>query len=128
MKKLFSVITCLIVAFNTFAQEQPNLLSSSKIMTIGYWNIGDKATYHVTKSETTTKIPSTQPAKQKSEEYDLEITVVDSTEHSYVLEMKYLRGSNTDAEIQDIMNTLQTSTVIRYQTDEMGSYRKDRHY
>lgn len=124
MKKLFSVATCIIVALNLHAQEQPNLLSSGKITTIGYWNIGDKAKYHVIKSETTTKASSTQPTKQSSETFDLEITVMDSTEHSYILEMKYLNGSNGNQEIQEIMNSLQTSTVIRYQTDEFGSYEK----
>ncbi len=124
MKQLFSAITCLVIAFNLFSQEQPNLISSTKITTIGYWNIGDKASYHVTKSETTTKSSSTQPTKQSSETYDLEITVVDSTEHAYILEMKYSKGSSGNPEIQEIMNTLQTSTVIRYQTDEFGSYEK----
>jgi len=124
MKQTLFVITAFLLSFNLFSQEQPNLLSSSKITTIGYWNIGDKAIYHVTKSEMTTKGSSTQPVKQTSESYDLEITVVDSTEHSYILEMKYLNGSTENEEIQDIMNNLKTSTVIRYQTDEMGSYEK----
>lgn len=126
MKKALSIITILVITFSLFAQEQPNLLSSTKITTIGYWNRGDKVSYQVTNSSTTTKTGSTQPAVQSTSTYDLEITVVDSTEHSYILEMKYLTGSSEDLDpdLQEIMNTLQMRTIIRYQTDEFGSYEK----
>jgi len=126
MKKLISLISGLIITLNLFSQEQLNLLSSTKITTIGYWNKGDKVNYHVTSSDVTTKSGSAQPTKQTSNTYDLEITVIDSTEHSYILGMKYLKASveGVDPQLKEIMNSFQTTSAIRYQTDEFGIFQK----
>lgn len=126
MKKVISLISVLIITLNLLAQEQLNLVSSSKITTIGYWNNGDKVNYHVTSSDATTKFGATQPTKQTSNTYDLEITVVDSTEHSYILEMKYLKASveEVDPQLKEIMNSFQTTSAIRYRTDEFGIFQK----
>ncbi|MDF3028025.1 MAG: hypothetical protein K0S23_2332 [Fluviicola sp.] len=126
MKKVISLISALILTLNLLAQEQLNLVSSSKITTIGYWNKGDKVSYHVTSSDATTKFGAAQPTKQTSNTYDLEITVVDSTEHSYILEMKYLKASveGVDPQLKEIMNSFQTTSAIRYRTDEFGTFQK----
>lgn len=126
MKQLFSLITCLVIGFNLLAQEQLNLVSSTKITTIGYWNIGDKVSYQVSQTDVTNKSGTTQPAKQKSNTYDLEIKVIDSTDHSYVLEMKYLKAAveGYDPQLQELLNSFQTSAPIRYQTDELGIFQK----
>lgn len=126
MKKIISLISLLLVTLNLFAQEQLNLVSSTKITTIGYWNKHDKVSYHVTNSDVKTESGSTQPTKQTSNTYDLEIKVVDSTEHSYILDMRYLKASveGVDPQLKEIMNSFQTTSVIRYQTDEFGIFQK----
>ncbi|WP_341903780.1 hypothetical protein [Fluviicola taffensis] len=126
MNKFFAFFVILALSSKLVAQDQPNLLSSTKVTTIGYWNKGDKVSYHVINSKTTTKSGSTEPVKKSSDTYDLEITVVDSTEHAYILAMKYLKGSGEGLEpqLQEIMNSIQTTAVIRYQTDEFGSFVK----
>lgn len=126
MKQINFLITILTFSFNLFSQEQPNLVSSTKITTIGYWNIGEKVSYQVSQTDVTNKSGSTQPTKQKSNTYDLEIKVIDSTDHSYVLEMKYLKSAveGYDPQLQELMNSFQTSAPIRYQTDELGIYQK----
>ncbi|WP_294675645.1 hypothetical protein [uncultured Fluviicola sp.] len=126
MKQINFLIAVLTFSFNLFSQEQPNLVSSSKVTTIGYWNIGDKVSYQVSQTDVTNKSGSTQPTKQKSNTYDLEIKVIDSTDHSYVLEMKYLKSAveGYDPQLQELMNSFQTSAPIRYQTDELGIYQK----
>lgn len=126
MKQINFLIAVLTFSFNLFSQEQPNLVSSTKITTIGYWNIGDKVSYQVSQTDVTNKSGSTQPTKQKSNTYDLEIKVIDSTDHSYVLEMKYLKSAveGYDPQLQELMNSFQTSAPIRYQTDELGIYQK----
>lgn len=126
MKQINFLIAVLTFSFNLFSQEQPNLVSSTKITTIGYWNIGDKVSYQVSQTDVTNKSGSTQPTKQKSNTYDLEIKVIDSTDHSYVLEMKYLKSAveGYDPQLQELMNSFQTSAPIRYQMDELGIYQK----
>ena len=126
MKKIFSIASCLILTCSLFSQEQPNLLSSTKMTTIGYWSKGDKVSYRVSQSDVTYKGTASQPAKQLSNSYELEIKVIDSTEHSYVLEMKFLKASveGYDPQLQELMNTFQASAPIRYQTDELGIFQK----
>jgi hypothetical protein len=126
MKQIHFLIAVLTFSFNLISQEQPNLVSSSKVTTIGYWNIGDKVSYQVSQTDVTNKSGSTQSTKQKSNTYDLEIKVIDSTDHSYVLEMKYLKSAveGYDPQLQELMNSFQTSAPIRYQTDELGIYQK----
>lgn len=126
MKQTLFVITAFLLSFNLFSQEQPNLVSSSKITTIGYWNIGDKVSYTVSQSDVTNKGTASQPTKQSSNSYELEIKVIDSTEHSYTLEMKYLKASveGYDPQLQELMNSFQASAPIRYQTDELGIFQK----
>lgn len=126
MKKICALITSLVITFNLFSQEQPNLLSSTKVTTIGYWNIGDKVLYQVSQSDVTNKSNVSQPSKQSSNSYELEIKVMDSTEHSYTLEMKFLKSSveGYDPQLQELMNSFQASAPIRYQTDEFGSFQK----
>lgn len=122
MKQLFSLIT-LVIAFNLLSQEQLNLVSSTKVTTIGYWNIGDKVSYQVTQTDVTNKSGT---AKQTSNSYELELRVTDSTEHSYVLEMKYLKAAveGYDPQLQELLNSFQMSAPIRYQTDEFGIFQK----
>lgn len=126
MNSFFAALVLVVLSSKLLAQEQPNLISSTKVTTIGYWNIGDKITYQVTKSEVTNKSKATQPAKQAANAYDLEIKVIDSTEHSYELEMRYLKASveGVDPRLQELMNSFQTAIAIRYQTDEFGVFQK----
>ncbi len=126
MNTFFVALVILVLSSKLLAQEQPNLLSSTKVTTIGYWNIGDKIAYHVTTSDVTNKSTIAKPTKQSSSTYDLELIVVDSTEHSYILEMKYLKASveGIDPQLKEIMNSFQTSAAIRYQTDEFGAFQK----
>lgn len=129
MNNLIAAFSILMLSSKLLGQEQLNLVSPTKVTTIGYWNIGDKITYHVTTSDVTNKSNATQPTKptkQSSNTYDLEIKVVDSTEHSYKLEMRYLNASaeGVDPRLKEMMSSFQTAAVIRYQTDEFGIFQK----
>ncbi len=124
MNTFFAAFAILMLSSKLLAQEQPNLLSNSKVTTIGYWNIGDKSIYHVTESDTKYKANSDKIARQSKVEYDLELKVVDSTEHTYVFEARYLnqKHETNDQELEKILNSLQMESVIRYQTDEFGTF------
>lgn len=126
MKNVLSLITCLLLVLNLVSQEQLNLVSSTKVTTIGYWNIGDKVLYQVSQSDVKSESNASKPSKQSSNSYELEIKVVDSTEHSYTLEMKFLKASveEYDPQLQELMNSFQASAPIRYQTDEFGIFQK----
>lgn len=122
MNKLF--ILLFVLPLSLIAQQQPNVVSNSKITTFGYWSVGDKSTYHIVESATKYKANSDKIASESKVEYDLELKVVDSTEHTYIFEARYLRENheNEDKELEKILNSLQMESVIRYQTDEFGSF------
>src|SRR5688500_11262551 len=124
LNTFFAVFAILMLSSKLFAQEQPNLLSNSKVTTIGYWNIGDKSIYHVTELDTKYKANSDKIARQSKVEYDLELKVVDSTEHTYVFEARYLnqKHETSDQELEKMLNSLQMENVIRYQTNEFGTF------
>lgn len=126
MKQVLLAISCLLLSVCATAQDQPNLISPSKVTTIGYWARGEKKVYHVTNSDEITASGSTAPTKKQANAYDFEIRVVDSTAHSYILDLKYLSTSvqDVDPRLKNVMNSLMTTTVVRYQTDEFGSFLK----
>lgn len=119
----FIVLIAFISTFIATAQ-QPNFKSNSKITTIGYWDQGAKCTYKVTRSEIKYKANSDKIAKESSESYNLELRIVDSTEHTYVFEAKYSQEDykTSDSELEKILNSLATESTIHYQTDEYGSF------
>lgn len=120
----YLLIVPLLIVFYTQAQDLPNFKSNSKITTIGYWEKGAKCRYKVTRSETKYKANSDKIAKESSESYNLELKIVDSTEHTYIFEAKYSQEDykTSDSELEKILNSLATESTIRYQTDEFGSF------
>ncbi len=120
----FFLLFFLLVTTNLLAQEQPNLISNSKVTTIGYWNVGDKSTYHIVESDTKYKPNSDKIARETKAEYDLELKVIDSSEHLYIFEARYFnqQHESDDAELEKILNSLQMESVIHYQTDEFGMF------
>jgi hypothetical protein len=124
MKEVLSYIICNLFALTVFAQEQPNLISPTKVTTIGYWNIGDKISYQVTSSNAISKSATDKPTIESTNTSELEITVIDSTQHTYILEIRYQKGSieGLNPQVQEMMNSWQTNVVVRYQTDEFGAY------
>jgi coenzyme F420-reducing hydrogenase delta subunit len=107
-----------------YSQEYPNLLSSTKITTIGYWNLGQKARYKVKHNTSNFKGDSKKPSSENVCEYQFTIEVVDSTETSYQFELKYdkfsINGEQPDF-LKEIIQ-MQNSMVIRYQTNELGQF------
>lgn len=119
-----TLISCCCVLFQAAAQEYPNLVSPAKITTIGYWNNGQAATYHVTESGASFKGKSDKPYKESSSEYDIRLKVVDSTEKTYRFEMVYTNSvpdPNTKGFIKKI-GELAYDVPIIYQTTELGEF------
>jgi len=127
MLRFASAISCLFFFFSapfSFSQEYPNLLSSSKITTIGYWNNGQAANYHVKESSASYKGKSDKPHNESTDEYDLKLKVTDSTEHTYTFELTY-SNFTTDPKALAMMKELaklEENLVIVYQTNEYGQF------
>lgn len=117
-------ISSCLVFFQSYAQEYPNLVSPTKITTIGYWNNGQSAKYHVTESSASYKGKSEKPYKETSGEYDIHLKVTDSTEKSYRFEMLYTNNvpdANAKGFVKKI-SELAYDVPIIYQTTELGEF------
>lgn len=126
MKTFGLIFNIFILSFTLQAQDFPNLISTSKVTTIGYWAKGETKKYHVTKTDETSVNGKSDPSKNTSSTYDFELKVIDSTAHSYILELKYLTTSITgiDQKLEGMVNTFVKGHAVRYQTDEFGVYMK----
>ena len=126
MNRLFTLLLSFLLcsATGVYAQEYPNLISPTKVTTIGYWNNGQSTDYHVKETHASYKGKSEKPFKSTSSEYDIELRVVDSTAESYVFEMKYTNYV-PDADAKEFihkMAELQNDLPIRYRTNELGQF------
>ncbi len=124
MKNTVLILFFALFNFSLFCQEYPNLLSPTKISTFAYFKLGDKVRYKITEEATKFKTNSEKILSINSATYFLDLKVVDSTEHTFVFEAKYVAQENksTDKELEKILSQLQFESVIRYQTDEYGLF------
>jgi len=103
--RFLPIIVFLFPALLSFSQDYPNLLFSSRITTVGYWHVGQMARYHVKESSASYKGKSDKPHNEQSNEYDIQLRVTNSTEHTYLFEMTY-SNYKTDPNAKEIAKKL----------------------
>ncbi|MFN5416259.1 MAG: hypothetical protein ACK5B9_04320 [Flavobacteriia bacterium] len=123
MKKILVVLFILnsVVVFN---QKLNNLVYSTKITTISYFNKNDFKKYRVQQSQSVKK--DDKPAEISKTEYDMSIKVVDSTETSYKFELiysNYLLPPTTQEFEKELMTCFKDIKII-YTTNENGEFNK----
>ncbi len=117
----------LFLPFFPQAQEFPNLLSPNTVTTVSYWNLGESAQYKVKTSAQSFRGDGQKPKESSEINYTFDLKVTDSTEDSYVLEMKYgkfisgEKKKKKDA-VFDKLSSLQEGMKIIYRTDELGAF------
>lgn len=106
--------------FNATAFAQINLKDSS-VQAIGYWDKNEKQSYTITTDKF--KIREGDTISKSQLTYDVDITIVDSTANSYVIEWKYSNYRVTGGElIRQKIDAIFQDLTIRFKTDEMGSF------
>lgn len=113
-----------LIVFTAFSQEYPNLVSPTKVTTIGYWNNGQTARYHISESSASYKGKSEKPYQEKKGGYDITLKVTDSTATSYDFELTYTGFESDDgtSAVVKALTELQKGMTIRYRTDELGVF------
>ncbi len=108
------------ILFNAISFAQINLKDSS-VQAIGYWDKNEKQSYTITTDKFKIKEGDTVSKSQLI--YDVDITVIDSTANSYVIEWKYsnYRVSGSELIKQRIEAGFQ-NLAIRIRTDDMGAF------
>ncbi len=105
----------------SFSQTYPNLLSPKEISTIGYWNLGEKVNYTVTKKSE--RIMGKRKPKQSEESYSFSLEIIDSTEKAYTFLMKYGSVSSQKGDpIFDQLAALKANMELKYTTNELGEF------
>lgn len=102
---------------------QPNLISKNEISTVAYWSIGDKKSYHLTRTRSKYKNDKKNPEETNTDQFDLQISVLDSTDSSYLMRLTY-KNRQTDIDDKSKKNSLKPleDYYIDYVTDEYGSF------
>lgn len=120
MKPVFSIFLLFIFNASSFAQIN---LKDSSVQTVGYWDKKEKQSYTITFDKF--KIKEGDTISKSKLIYDVEITIVDSTANSFVIEWNYsnYRAIGNELIRQKIDAGFQNLT-IRIRTDEMGSFQE----
>jgi hypothetical protein len=119
-----TLIALIFVSGRIIAQDYPNLVSPTKVTTIGYWNNGQSARYHVSESTASFKGKSEKPFREQTSGYDISLKVTDSTATSYDFELTYTSyepGEGVPGFVKEIAE-LQKGLKISYRTNELGVF------
>jgi len=113
------LITIILTVFTTAAFGQINVEDSSA-QVISYWNIGEKQSYSM--SLQNLKLKGADTTENILMTYDVDITVVDSTENSYLVEWFYKNyKTNSTNEIVKKITALSEDIKVIIETDELGA-------
>lgn len=114
------ILLFLTITGSIFAQISMN---DSTVQIIGYWNFNEKYTYKVSNQEF--KIEGTDTTDRKYDSYKVDITIIDSTSDSYIIDWFYYDHQNsTEDEFEKKLFSMAEDTKIRIKTDEMGSFKE----
>lgn len=118
MKYILLSIIALAFTANLFCQIN---IADSTVQVIGYWEKKEKQSYII--SEEQIKIKGSDTISRDKSKYEVEITIIDSTQNSYTIEWLYKNYTNNaqDPVSQKILSLAQDMKVI-IQTDELGSF------
>jgi len=115
MNKLFTIILSILF---TSAFGQINMVDSTA-QVIAYWDIGEKQSYSISLQKI--KLKETDTTSNEIITYDVDITVLDSTENSYTIEWFYHNyKSNSTNEIVKKITSLSEDLKVIIETDELG--------
>lgn len=120
MKQLFFICLLFSVITRTFGQIDMN---DSTAQVIGYWAKNEKQLYLVTHESF--KVKGTDTTSKESYEYALDITIVDSTADSYIIDWFYHDlKMQTDNELIKKLSSLAQDMTIRIKTNELGVFKE----
>jgi hypothetical protein len=116
MNKLFAIVLT-VPATTAFGQIN---MEDSTAQVISYWNIGDKQSYSISLQKIKQK--GTDTSENVLMTYDVDITVIDSAENSYLVEWFYKNyKTNSTNEIVKKITALSEDIKVVMETDEFGA-------
>ena len=117
MNKIFTTIIISLFISNALGQIN---MKDSTAQVIGYWNIGDKESYNISLQKI--KLRETDTISNELMTYKVDVTVIDSTANSYLLEWFYHNyKTNSTNEIVKKITSLSEDLKVIIETDEFGA-------
>lgn len=118
MKKSALLLCSIVLA--AIASAQINLKDST-VQTVGYWDKKEKQNYNIVTDKF--KVKGKDTISKARLTYDVEITVIDSTDKSYTLQWAYSNYKSTSTDkIRKKIDAAPQGLKILVKTDEMGSF------
>ncbi|WP_207425034.1 hypothetical protein [Pedobacter sp. SYSU D00535] len=120
MPRIFTTTIALIISLH--ASSQINMKDST-MQVIAYWNKQEKQTYHIVDEKF--KVTDSDTTSRETTEYDVEITVSDSTANSFTVQWLYknVRVKTDNKFIQKVAGLSEQLPIV-FKTDEMGVFQE----
>lgn len=120
MRKVLFIIVSIFISCTCFSQIN---LEDSTVQVIGYWDKKEKQVYKVV--ETEYKIKDEDTTSVDVLKYTVDITIVDSTADSYVMDWHYKDYEvQTENSLLMKLSKLNDNTSVRIRTDEFGAFQE----
>lgn len=120
MRKVLFIIVSIFISCTCFSQIN---LEDSTVQVIGYWDKNEKQVYKVV--ETEYKIKDEDTTSVDVLKYTVDITIVDSTADSYVMDWHYKDYEvQTEDSLLMKLSKLNDNTSVRIRTDEFGAFQE----
>jgi hypothetical protein len=119
--KSFTFITILVLlCFKLVSQINP---ADSSVQVIGYWDKKEKHSYNITRNKF--QVTETDTTSREFYKYKVDIEIVDSSKHSYVIDWNYKDCEiHTDKEYLKKLAGVAGNQKIRIRTDEYGVFQE----
>jgi hypothetical protein len=115
MKKIIFLTLLSIISFDLNAQI------SVDAQTVGYWSINDTQSFKALYQKT--KIKDNDTISDLKVNYEIDITVIDSTKTSYTVEWFYKNYKiETDNELISKLSKVANNLKVKIKTDEFGAF------
>lgn len=118
MKKTFSIEIFFLISTSLFGQIN---LKDSTAQVIGYWGMQEKQSYDVSFEKL--KIEKNDTLSRELIKYEVDISVIDSTENSYTIAWLYKNHKiETENEWIKKLNSITDNITVTIKTDEFGAF------
>jgi hypothetical protein len=120
MKRLQILGLAILLSVGAFGQINMN---DSTAQVIGYWDMNEKQSYIVTQEKF--KIKDSDTTSREFYKYAVDMTIVDSTANSYVIDWFYKDYEiQSDNELIQKLASITEDMTVRVRTDELGAFQE----
>mgnify|MGYP001805885455 CR=1 FL=1 len=120
MRKILFIVLAFFWGIETFGQID---MTDSTVKVVSYWGLNEKQSYIVTEEKY--KVKDNDTTSREFSKYSVDITVVDSTANSYIVDWFYKDYEiKTDNELVKKVMSIAEDMTVKIKTDELGVFQE----